>query len=246
MAERSAQRGEKMKSEWIQAGFFLISEAVPRPEDQQFLPSRIITASTCMADVYPDERVLTWANTSPEELAIVREKLKLNESEFEDLRKWEDQSFDLGFGWPRVILDLMFAREFNRRYLQAIRGIHLLGMCITTDDAEEFRKHVAYWSGERAGETGFQKVFSRRMPCVDPGVFLGFDVIGLDYSGEFHTFSCNGLVKDYVEKLGITFNAHGLIPDQDQALAAAEYTNRDETGAEPVPWFAVKLYEYEL
>jgi len=37
-----------------------------------------------------------------------------------------------------------------------------------------------------------------------------------------------------------------VVISQDQALAAAEYTNRDETGAEPVPWFAVKLYEYDL
>lgn len=235
-----------MKGEWIQAGFFLVTEAAPLPSDQKFLPPRIITASTCMADVYPDERVLTWANTSPEDLAGVREKLKLNESDFEDLRKWEDQSFDLGFGWPNVILDLMFAREFNRRYLQAIRGIHLLGMCITTDDAEKFNKHIVYWSKGRTGESGFQKIFSRRLPCVHAGAFLGFDVIGLEWSGEFHTFSCNDLAKDYVEKLGITFNAHGLIPDETMAFAAAEYTKREETGAEPVPWCAVKLYEFDL
>jgi len=236
----------KSENEWIQAGFFLVTEGIPALKDQQFLPPRIITASACMADVYPDERMLSWVKTSPEELAGIRDELKLSESEFEDLRALVDQSFESGFGWPRVILDLTFAREFNRRYLQAVRGVHLLGMCITADDAEKCRQYIVSLSSESAGETGFQKMFSRRQPCVDSGVFLGFDVIGPEYYGAFHTFSCDDLAKDFVEKLGITFNAHGLIPDEEKAFAAAEYANREETGAELVPWFAVKLYEYDL
>jgi hypothetical protein len=37
-----------------------------------------------------------------------------------------------------------------------------------------------------------------------------------------------------------------LIPGLDRAGAAAEYTNREETGAEPVPWFAMKVDEFDL
>ena len=72
-------------------------------------------------------------------------------------------------------------------------------------------------------------------------------MLGVEYGGVLlHTFSCNDLTSHYVEKLGIAFNAHGLIPDLDRALAAAEYTNHDETGAEPVPWFAMKVDEFDL
>lgn len=37
-----------------------------------------------------------------------------------------------------------------------------------------------------------------------------------------------------------------MTPDEDMAFAAAEFTNRDETGAEPVPWCAVRMYEFDL
>ncbi|MCK7483538.1 MAG: hypothetical protein M0C28_45795 [Candidatus Moduliflexus flocculans] len=139
-------------------------------------------------------------------------------------------------GWPNVFLNLRAAREFKRRFMPAVAGVHLIGLAIAADDVEEFT----------SDPSSMGEVASRRLPPDDSGVFLGFDVLGMEYGASFHTFSCNGLEKDYVEKLGIIFNAHGLIPDQAQAFTAAEYTNRDETGAEPVPWFAAKLYEYDL
>lgn len=235
-----------MKSEWIQAGFFLITEAVPYPRDQQFLPSRIITVSTCMVHVYPgwwalpgEHELLNEGTTRPTTLADVPEELKLTESGFEDLRSWVDRSLaSSDLGWPNVFLNLRAAREFKHRFMHAVPSVHLICLVIAADDAEEFTSDPPSGMGE---------IVSRRLPPEDEGVFLGFDVLGVEYGGPlFHTFSCNGLAKDYVEKLGITFDAHGLIPDQDQALAAAEYTNRDETGAEPVPWCAVKLYEFNL
>lgn len=141
-------------------------------------------------------------------------------------------------GWPNVFQNLRAAREFKRRFMPAVAGVHLIGLVIAADDAEEF---FPDYEGSGMGMIG-----SRLLPPDDSGVFLGFDVVGVEYGGSLHTFSCNGLERDCVEKFGITFNAHGLIAGQDQALAAAEYTNRDETAAEPVPWFAVKLYEYNL
>ena len=228
-----------MKSEWIQAGFFLITEAAPPPSDQPFLPPRIITASECRADVYPGFWAIKSNETPSEELTRVRVELKLTESEFEDLRSWVDRSLaSADLGWPNVFQNLRAAREFKRRFMPAVAGVHLIGLVIAADDAEEF---FPDYEGSGMGMIG-----SRLLPPDDSGVFLGFDVVGVEYGGSLHTFSCNGLERDYVEKCGITFNVHGLIAGQDQALAAAEYTNRDETAAEPVPWFAVKLYEYNL
>jgi hypothetical protein len=233
----------KLISEWIQAGFFLIKEAVPPPRDRQFLPPRIITASDCIAEVYPGYWALPGGEVSSDggtrqaTLADVPKELKLTGSQFDDLRSWVERALaSLDLGWPNVFLNLRAAREFKHRFMHAISGVHLIGLAIASDNVEEFT----------SDPSSMGEVASKRLPPDDSGVFLGFDVLGVEFGGDFHTFSCNGLEKDYVEKLGITFNAHGLIPDQDQALAAAEYTNRDETGAEPVPWFAAKLYEYDL
>jgi hypothetical protein len=234
-----------MKEEWIQAGFFLSSGAVPHPGDQRFLPSRILTVSGCRVRKYPGwwalpgELVLPDGGTRPWTLADVPEELELTEPGFNDLRSWVEKSLSsLDLGWPNVFQNLRAAREFKRRFMPALPGVRLIGLVIAADDAKEFTPDYE--------EAGKRMTASRRLPPDDAGVFLGFDVLGVEDSGSFHTFSCNGLEKDFAEKLGVTFNDYGLIPNQDQALTAAEYADRDETVAEPVPWRAVKLYEFDL
>jgi len=224
-----------MKSEWIQAGFFLVTEGIPALKDQQFLPPRIITVSTCMAHVYPgwwalpgEHELLNEGTTRPTTLADVPEELKLTESGFEDLRSWVDRSLaSSDLGWPNVFLNLRAAREFKHRFMHAVPGVHLIGLVIATDDAEEFIPDYE--------TSGLGMIVPRRLPPDDAGLFLGYDVLGVEYAGDFHTFSCNGLAPDYVGKLGITFNAYGLIPDQDQALAAAEYTFAMKRALSPCP-----------
>jgi hypothetical protein len=222
-----------MKSEWIQAGFYLITEAVPYPKDRQFLPPQIITVSTCMVHAYPgwwalpSENVLPEGGTRPWTLADAPEEMKLIGSEFGEARSWVDRSLaSSDLGWPNVFLNLRAAREFKRRFMNAVPGVRLIGLVIAADDAEEFIPDYE--------TSGLRMFVSMRLPPEDGGIFLGYDILGVEFAGGFHTFSCNDLARDYVEKLGITFNAHGLIPDQDQALAAA------------VPWCAVKLFEFDL
>ncbi len=133
-------------SEWIQAGFYLVTEAVPHPKDQQFLLSRIITVSNYMAEVYPGAWAITWVETPPEELARIRETLQLTESEFADLRSWVDRAFySSEFGWPNLFLNLSSARDFNRQFLKAVRGVRLIGLSIRPDDAEELMRLESEW-----------------------------------------------------------------------------------------------------
>jgi hypothetical protein len=198
-----------------------------------------------MAEVYPSfwalpvGELLPYSGDGPITLADLPEELKLTESEFHEIRSWVERALACSdLGWPNVFLNLSAARDFKHRFMHAVPGVHLIGLAIAAEDSEEFLPDYE--------TSGLGMIVPRRLPPDDSGVLLGFDVLGVESSGHFHTFSCNDQARDYVEKLGIKFNDRGLIPDQDQAFAAAEYTNRDETGAEPVPWFAVKLYEYDL
>ena len=75
-----------------------------------------------------------------------------------------------------------------------------------------------------------------RFPCD----FLGYEVLCWDIGG-FHSFICNGLEKDYEEKLQLIFNENGFFNELDSAVKAVEYTRRDEVGAEPGYWAPFKL-----
>lgn len=78
------------------------------------------------------------------------------------------------------------------------------------------------------------------------GSWLGFDVLGAEGWGSYHTFACNALTRPCREHLGIVDNAYGLIDDYEQAVEACSYTLRDDMGAEPVAWYPFRVDEYPV
>jgi hypothetical protein len=69
---------------------------------------------------------------------------------------------------------------------------------------------------------------------------LGYDLIGVEPGGGFHSFHCHGIGKEFAGQFGLTLNQHGLfnhIPDP-QAIRA--YLNSGTAPVEPVPWYIAK------
>jgi hypothetical protein len=78
------------------------------------------------------------------------------------------------------------------------------------------------------------------------GIALGFEPLGLETGGDFHSFICNGLEANYCGRLGLELNRHGRFDTYDACRAAVEYTMLDSTGAEPVLWLPWAVSEYGL
>ena len=143
------------------------------------------------------------------------------------------------FGWPNEFFSLRAAREFGIRFLGAAQRSRIVGMSLAMDVAAAFLREEA--PQERHDGSGVWTVLKRGVPLAQGGSLLGFDVLGAEYGGWFHTFCCNGLEQEFNEKLGITFNEYGLIDDYSRAVTACEYTNRDDVGAEPVAWYPFRV-----
>jgi hypothetical protein len=228
-----------MECEWLEAGFFVVSGGKSPERGNNLLPPRIVTVSTCIVESYPDFWCLPWAETTTEQLLSIRESLALADSEFEDLRSWVGRAMDDGnLGWPNVFLSLGIARRFRHQFLGAIKGSRIVGLSLAKDVAAEFVRE------EGEGGAGVSTMLTRGVPLDQSGSLLGFDVLGAEYDGGFHTFSCNGLEQDFNEKLCITVNKYGLIDDYLRAVAACEYVNRDDTRSEPVNWYPFRVDEY--
>jgi len=230
---------------WIQAGFFWISDGRAPLRESSLLPTRLVTVSTCIVDSYPDSWALPWFTTPPEKLLEIRASLALDDRDFAALLAWVARAIDTGdFGWPNVFSSLRVSREFHALFLRAPERLRLVGLTAAKDVAEEF---LIQEVPEREGAgSGVWTALSRNAPLAPGGTTLGFDVLGANYGGDFHTFSCNDLARDYHEKLGICFNRHGLIDDERQAIDACEYTNRDEVGAAPVAWYPFRVDQYDF
>jgi len=232
-----------MECEWLEAGFFVITGGKSPARETCLLPERIVTVSTCIVESYPDSWALSWVKTTPDQVRQIRETLALKDSELAELRSWVGQAMNDGhFGWPNVFFSLRAAREFRERFLGVLQESRIVGLSLATDVAAAFLREEAPQEGH--GAPGVWTMLTRGVRLNRPTSPLGFDVLGAEYGGAFHTFSCNGLEQEFNEKLGITFNRYGLIDDYLRAVTASEYTNRDEVGAEPVAWYPFRVDDY--
>jgi hypothetical protein len=168
--------------------------------------------------------------------------LGLTPSGFEAMREYVEQlRVDGRYGWPNVFLDLTAAREYRRRYCCEVRGVRLLGIALAGPRSEQFLTDAAPFKDQ--DEPGVFKATSARRPPPGDASLRGFEVLGYE-CGEFHSFICNGLEREYAV-LGMQLNEFGLLDDLIDAERAAEFTNLESTGAEPVPWDAWRIDEYD-
>jgi hypothetical protein len=91
------------------------------------------------------------------------------------------------------------------------------------------------------GEIGISENLKQKIHENKNDVCLGFDLIGIEDGGDFHSFHCHDMSKELIEKFGIEINEYGLINKTDKWKEMVEYMNDDETGCEPVPWYYVKI-----
>lgn len=229
--------------DYVSGGFRLV-RGFPRAEWMAAtLPSTLWTISGCICDTLPDSWALSWSQDAPEVLAEARQLLGLTSGEFATMREYVEQLYvDGRFGWPDVFLDLAAAREFRRKYCRGVRGVRLLGIALATPLVEQFLIDATPFKSQE--EPGVFRAVSARRPPPHDGSIRGFEVLGYEDHGGFHSFVCNGLEREYAS-LGIRLNEFGLMDDFADAERADEFTNLESTGAEPVPWEAWRIDEYD-
>jgi hypothetical protein len=117
----------------------------------------------------------------------------------------------------------------------------LLGIALAGPRLERFLTDATPFKAQ--DEPGVFKATSARRAPPGDGSQRGFEVLGYEY-GAFHSFICNGLEREYA-LLGMQLNKCGLFDGLADAERAAEFTNLESTGAEPVPWDAWRIDEYD-
>jgi len=198
------------------------------------------TCSTCINDSYFDAWSISWTENGKIISQETKSDFNLDKNLIGRIQKWSDQKFEENkIGWICTFADLKTLTEYKKSFFPEVKA-EILSINFPETEKTEF---LELFNPEKSsnGEIGLSKNLKKGIIESGTELTLGFDLIGIESSGEFHSFHCHDLASDLIEKFGIEINEFGLIKENDRWNEMVEYMNDEKNGFEPTPWFYVKI-----
>jgi hypothetical protein len=209
----------------------------------------VFTCSTCINDGFLGFWAYSWTTGNNDSIGEIKDDFQLDDQKIQSIRQWVDHAFDdKRIGWPSVFYDLETVQEYNHAFFGHILDKQIISVHFSEQEAAALLVDLKPQPG------GFDPIglfdgLQKKVPESHSNgeTFLGFDIIGIEASGDFHSFWCHDMAKDLSERFHLTLNQYGLFEDSPDWKAVTDYMNEEETGCEPVPWYVckVKLVEQE-
>lgn len=205
--------------------------------------SLIYTCSDCINDSLLEIWSFPWANENESVIEEVKEKLKIDNYKINAIRSWVAKKLEEDkVGCPDVFMELESVLEYKRIFFSHIEDLSIIAIYLDEYDTLDFIKEFESPS-DKQGEFGLRLTLLKRIEDVESKDenLLGYDIIGVESGGDFHTFHCNNLATKLSEKFGLKLNKYGLFNQTKNWKPVTEFLNSIDAGAEPVPWFVTKV-----
>jgi len=98
-------------------GYYLIEEtAIKDWMNHDLLPEKIMTPSSCICNLHPDDICLSWVKGDKKAKNAYREKIGVNKEQFAELQKETDELFNLEkYGWLQVFTEAEHAKKYHQK-----------------------------------------------------------------------------------------------------------------------------------
>ncbi|WP_416437782.1 hypothetical protein [Phnomibacter sp. MR] len=223
------------------AGYYLIKL---KPLDfGDDINKTVWTCGNCLNISAFDNWCLSWAYEKLDKKD--KKALNLTDEEIDKIHRWTDSRFSAlvnGFS------DLETAIEFKDLFYNSRDDIKILGLYFPQTDAEllieDFKEgnHVDefnYNNGEIEIRKNLQKKIVERIDSNEE--FLGYDFIGVECDGSFHSFYCSNITKTLTNKFNLTTNVFGLFDKVENPDEIRDYLNDPKSYLEPLPYYFAKV-----
>lgn len=203
--------------------------------------TKLYTCSTCINDSFLDSWSLSWSSSSGKEIDDETiSNFKLTKDKIQQIQHWSDQKFEENkIGWIHTFSDLETLNEYKKTFFSEFESETL---SINFPETEVKELEIAFnRENLDLGEIGISKNLKRRIEENNSKETIGYDLIGMEDGGDFHSFHCHDLTKELIQKFGIKINEFGLIEENDTWQEMVSYMNDEENGFETAPWFYVKV-----
>ncbi len=224
-------------------GYYLIKL---RPVAFGSLESKcLLTCSSCINDSLLDNWSYSWTTDNDKNLNDLTESYKIDKNVISELRAWVDIKLEeKKIGWIDLFRNLETAKAYRRNFFADVQDVKIIAIYFNEQEASDL---VDKFEPEKEIQEsiGLYQNIKNRTPEITDGneIFRGFDIIGIELDGSFHTFHCHDLANELAEKFNIHINQFGLYDNIPNFQEVSEYMNDENNGFEPVPWFVVKTVE---
>lgn len=222
-------------------GYYVIKQ---RPIDFGDKISKVIyTCSNCINDNLLDN--WAYSRTTGKDLQIedIKARYQLNDENVQSIRQWSDSALnDERIGWINLFKDLSVAEEYIRKFFSHLSDLKIIGIYFSESEVPRLLSEFQP-TGDSMDAIGLYENLINRIPEPQNNAecFIGYDVIGVEVDGGFHTCYCHGVSDELAEKFHLEVNEFGLFQEAANWESLIKYMNADENGFEPVPWFVCKI-----
>jgi len=212
-----------------------------KPIDFGFLNGKIShTCSSCINFSIFDSWTQSWVKQNLDDNE--KSQLKINDEKILEIQNWTDSKFQ---NLAKLFPNLDLANEFKNLFLKDIQDLEIYSINFSETDSnlliEEFREgfhtnDYNYNNGDFILRNNLQKKISEN----HNEKVMGFDLIGVECDGSFHSFHCNDASEILNVKFGLKLNEFGLYDEISDTIELREFL-KDEDHFEPVPYYICKV-----
>ncbi len=202
--------------------------------------SLIYTCSECINENIVDDWSYSWTTDNNRKISEVKNNYQFSDTQIDNIRNWIDNKHNENkLGWINVFTDLETALEYKNNFFSHLRNIKVMALYFNETERKDILEEFKPQS-EKNGEIGLRLTLLKAIEENDKEKFLGYDYIGIEIGGNFHTFHCHDIGKELSDKYDLILNRFGLFDSDKNSKHVLDYLNDENNGCEPVPWYVAK------
>ena len=196
------------------------------------------TCSSCINFSVFDSWFQSWTKQNLDENQ--KRELNLDDKKIQEIQEWTESKFD---NLANLFTNLEEAKEFKSKFLNDIPNLEIYSINFAENETnlliEDFAEGININDyNYNNGNFVLRENLMKRIPENQNEEFLGYDLIGVDCDGSFHSIICYN--PDEIEqKFGLQLNENGLYNKINETPELRKFLNNEVF--DPLPSYICKV-----